>query len=72
MFTHDLGPLSRPRYVINFPTKRHWKGKSRLEDIDSGLIALVAEVRRLQIRSIAVPPWDRIGRPGLVCGATAD
>jgi O-acetyl-ADP-ribose deacetylase (regulator of RNase III) len=45
-----------PRYIVNFPTKRHWKDKSRLADIDSGLLALIAEVRRLGIRSIAVPP----------------
>lgn len=45
-----------PRYIINFPTKRHWKGKSRLEDIESGLAALVAEVRDRGIKSIAIPP----------------
>lgn len=48
--------LDNPRYVVNFPTKRHWKGKSRIEDIESGLEALVAEIRRLNIGSIAIPP----------------
>src|SRR5437764_14331113 len=47
---------SNPRYIINFPTKRHWKGKSRLEDIRAGLAALVEEVQRLNIHSIALPP----------------
>lgn len=56
MLVHDNGGLVNPRYIINFPTKRHWKGKSRLEDIESGLNALVADVQRLGIRSIAVPP----------------
>ena len=56
MFIHDTGSMVNPRYVINFPTKRHWRGKSRMEDIDAGLDALVAEVRRLGITSIAVPP----------------
>jgi O-acetyl-ADP-ribose deacetylase (regulator of RNase III) len=56
MLVHDLGRLTNPRYVINFPTKRHWKGKSRMEDIEAGLPALVEEVRRRGIRSIAVPP----------------
>ena len=56
LFVHDLCRLVNPRYVINFPTKRHWKGKSRIEDIESGLTALVHEVRRLGIHSIAVPP----------------
>ncbi len=56
MLTFDTGLLTRPRYVINFPTKRHWRGKSRIEDIDSGLEALVREVRERGIASIAVPP----------------
>jgi four helix bundle suffix protein len=56
MLVVDLSRLQPPRYVIDFPTKRHWKDKSRLEDIDSGLAALVDEVRTRNIRSIAIPP----------------
>lgn len=56
MFVFDTGQLTWPRYIINFPTKRHWKGKSRIEDIESGLEALVKEVRARNIRSIAIPP----------------
>jgi len=56
MFVFETGKLTNPRYIINFPTKRHWRGKSRMEDIESGLEALVATVRRYNIRSIAVPP----------------
>lgn len=56
MFVFETGQASHPRDVINFPTKRHWRGKSRLADIESGLRALVDEVRRLGIRSIAIPP----------------
>ena len=56
MFVFDTGELTPPRYIINFPTKRHWRGKSRIEDIQSGLAALVEEVRRREIRSIALPP----------------
>lgn len=56
MFIYDLGGIRNPRYIINFPTKRHWRGKSKIEDIRSGLAALVADVRRLGIRSIALPP----------------
>ena len=48
--------LLNPRFIINFPTKRHWRGKSRLADIDAGLTDLVREVRERGIRSIAVPP----------------
>jgi O-acetyl-ADP-ribose deacetylase (regulator of RNase III) len=56
MFVFDNGRLINPRYVINFPTKRHWRGKSRIGDIRSGLKALIDDVRRLGVRSIAVPP----------------
>lgn len=56
MFVFDTGELTPPRYIINFPTKRHWRGKSRIEDIRSGLEALVEEIRSRGIRSIALPP----------------
>lgn len=57
MDVHDLGGLAEgPRWIINFPTKGHWRAKSRLLDIEAGLRDLVATVRRLGIRSIAVPP----------------
>src|SRR5947209_13838024 len=56
MFVFDNSRLINPLYIINFPTKRHWRGKSRITDIESGVAALIAEVRRLGIRSIAVPP----------------
>lgn len=56
MLVVETGQLTNPRYIINFPTKRHWRGKSRIEDIESGLRALVAEIERLGIRSVAVPP----------------
>lgn len=56
MFVHATHDLLNPKYLINFPTKRHWKGKSRIEDIKAGLKALVDEVSRLGIQSIAIPP----------------
>lgn len=52
----ETGELTGPRYIINFPTKRHWRGKSRMEDIESGLKALVEVLRERKIRSIAIPP----------------
>src|SRR5439155_9797600 len=55
MFVFETGRLY-PKYIINFPTKRHWKGKARLSDIESGLVDLIKEVKRLRINSIAVPP----------------
>jgi O-acetyl-ADP-ribose deacetylase (regulator of RNase III) len=47
---------NNPRVIINFPTKRHWRGKSKIEDIESGLKALIDVVRKEHIKSIAVPP----------------
>jgi len=69
VFVFDLGRLEPPRYVINFPTKRHWRGKSKLKDIQAGLDSLLREIQTRNIRSLAVPPlgcglggldWDRV------------
>lgn len=57
MHVVDLGGLAGgPRWVINFPTKGHWRAKSRIGDIRSGLEDLVRTIRQLNIRSIAIPP----------------
>jgi O-acetyl-ADP-ribose deacetylase (regulator of RNase III) len=56
MFVFPTGQMVNPKYIINFPTKRHWRGASRISDIRAGLEALVADVKRLGIQSIAVPP----------------
>jgi len=56
MFVYDLGGLANPRYIINFPTKRHWRGKSRVEDIEAGLLDLVRVIREKCIHSVALPP----------------
>ena len=56
MFVFETHMMGGPKFVINFPTKRHWRGKSRMEDIDAGLVDLVHQLRTLEIRSIAVPP----------------
>lgn len=69
-----MGTLTAPHYILNFPTKRHWRNRSRLEDIEVGLVDLVARIRGLGIQSIAVPPlgagngglpWDQV-RPLIV------
>ncbi len=69
MFIYETGTMLTPRYIINFPTKRHWRGNSRYEDIESGLKALVADIQRLDIHSVAIPPlgcglggldWQRV------------
>lgn len=56
MFVYETSSMLNPKYIINFPTKRHWRGKSRMSDIEAGLKALVEEVRERDIQSIAIPP----------------
>jgi O-acetyl-ADP-ribose deacetylase (regulator of RNase III) len=68
MQVFDLGGLAGgPRWIINFPTKQHWKSKSRLADIERGLAELIATIQRLQIKSIALPPLG-CGNGGLDWG----
>lgn len=76
---HDVGELSNPRYILNFPTKRHWRSKSRLTDIEAGLVDLRAKLLEHRIGSVAVPPlgcgnggldWDEV-RP-LIVDALSD
>jgi hypothetical protein len=45
-----------PRWIVNFPTKQHWKGKSRIEWIKAGLDDLVEVINTKRIQSIAIPP----------------
>lgn len=56
MFVFDSGGLIKPNYIINFPTKDHWREKSRVEFIRDGLTDLVLQIKKLGIRSIAIPP----------------
>ncbi len=54
---HEFGKLAgKPYFIINFPTKDHWRGKSQIEFIKSGLKALHRSIEELQIESIAIPP----------------
>jgi O-acetyl-ADP-ribose deacetylase (regulator of RNase III) len=56
MHVFDRGEKSdMPRWIINFPTKRHWREPSRLDDVVAGLKELAIEIRRLGINSIAIP-----------------
>ena len=56
MFVFETNKLINPKYIINFPTKRHWRGKSRIEDIQLGLKDLVKVIKKYDISSIAIPP----------------
>lgn len=57
MHVVELGGLGDgPLFVINFPTKDHWRSRSRLTDIEAGLVDLRAVIDELGITSVAVPP----------------
>ena len=45
-----------PFYIVNFPTKLHWKDDSRVEDVECGLIALKYWIGDKKIKSISIPP----------------
>jgi O-acetyl-ADP-ribose deacetylase (regulator of RNase III) len=64
MFVTETGHLDGPRYVINFPTKKHWRAPSQLAYIDAGLTDLIRVLRDLNIKSVAVPPLG-VGNGGL-------
>lgn len=70
MFTFETHLLS-PKWIINFPTKRHWRDKSNLGDIESGLMALRDEVKTLRVRSIAMPALG-CGNGGLPWGTVRE
>ncbi|MGU9977840.1 MAG: macro domain-containing protein [Candidatus Oxydemutatoraceae bacterium WSBS_2016_MAG_OTU14] len=55
-FIVKTGQLTNPKYIINFPTKRHWRGASKIEDVELGLNALAHDIKDKGIKSIAIPP----------------
>lgn len=64
MFVFETGQATPPRFIINFPTKNHWRKKSYLPYIDQGLIDLVRVLHDKGIRSVAIPALG-VGLGGL-------
>ncbi len=69
MLVFETGTIFNPKYIINFPTKDHWRYKSKLEYITAGLQSLEEVVRKFRISSLAIPPlgcglgglrWDEV------------
>ena len=56
VFVVDNMGLVNPRYIVNFPTKGHWKSKSKIEDVRRGLSSLMDWIQRNNVKSIAIPP----------------
>lgn len=68
IFVTETGQLF-PKYIINFPTKKHWRHPSKYEWIEAGLRSLKDWLRKNHISSIAIPPlgsgngkldWNRV------------
>ena len=47
VFIYDLGALATPRFIVNFPTKGHWRNASTLDDIRLGLSDLMEQIQQL-------------------------
>ena len=56
MFVHQISFVDNPKFIINFPTKNHWIGKSNINFVSQGLDALVKSIVDYDIKSIAIPP----------------
>lgn len=56
MFVTQTGELMGPKWIINFPTKQHWRAKSKMEWVEDGLQDLRRFISENQISSIAIPP----------------
>jgi O-acetyl-ADP-ribose deacetylase (regulator of RNase III) len=56
MFVTANDEFEGPKWIINFPTKEQWFRRTKLEWIESGMIALKHVIREKDIKSIAVPP----------------
>lgn len=56
MFITETGYLTNPKYIINFPTKKDWRGNSKIEFIAEGLDDLVKVIVEKNITSIILPP----------------
>ncbi|GAA0264223.1 macro domain-containing protein [Cryptosporangium japonicum] len=68
-FPSNFRAYADSRYVVNFPTKAHWRSKSTLADVEAGLRDLRRVVLELGVQSVAVPalgcgngglPWSRV------------
>jgi O-acetyl-ADP-ribose deacetylase (regulator of RNase III) len=56
MFVTENLALEGPRWLINFPSKKHWRQPSKLEWIVEGLKDLRRVIEEKQIASVALPP----------------
>lgn len=67
MFIFANPSLTNPKWIINFPTKKHWRHPTKIEWVRGGLIDLRRVITEKSIRSIAIPPLG-CGNGGLDWG----
>jgi O-acetyl-ADP-ribose deacetylase (regulator of RNase III) len=56
MFVTKTDELIGPRWIVNFPTKQHWRARSQMQWITAGLADLRHFIEQNGVRSIAIPP----------------
>lgn len=56
MFVTEVNELNGPRWIVNFPTKQHWRSPSRMEWVTEGLQDLRRFLIENNVKSIAIPP----------------
>lgn len=56
MFVTGVKSLTRLKWIINFPTKKHWRQPSKINWVTEGLKDLIKVIERNKINSIAIPP----------------
>ncbi|WP_426273664.1 type II toxin-antitoxin system antitoxin DNA ADP-ribosyl glycohydrolase DarG [Exiguobacterium sp. R-17] len=54
-FVFELGNESLTKFIVNFPTKKHWRNPSKIEYVDAGLEDLIKIIKQYEIKSIALP-----------------
>lgn len=55
MFVTETYELMGPRWIVNFPTKQHWRDQSQMQWVVDGLADLRQFIIDNDIRSIAIP-----------------
>lgn len=56
MFVTQTDELMGPQWIVNFPTKQHWRSKSKMEWVVDGLTDLKRFIVENNVQSIALPP----------------
>jgi O-acetyl-ADP-ribose deacetylase (regulator of RNase III) len=59
VFVTETNSMNNPKFIINFPTKKHWKFPSKISYIEDGLISLKDFILTQKISSVAIPPLGR-------------